>query len=140
MVLEEWAAGEVVMAARDTVKEEIFMLVKKIKEVPAAPVEMEGAENVSVRVVFGPKDEAPTFAMRVFEFDKGGHTPYHSHPFEHEVIILDGEILAVTKKGEIRLNVGDVLMVMPDEIHQFKNISDSNSASIVCLVPVEHQK
>lgn len=78
--------------------------------------------------------------MRVFEFDKAGHTPYHSHPFEHEVIVLDGRILAITEKDEIPLSIGQVLMVMPDEKHQFKNLSDSEPASLVCLVPVEYQK
>ena len=73
------------------------MLIKKIKDVPAVPVEMEGARDVKVRVLFGPDDNAPTFAMRVFELDKAGHTPYHSHPFEHEVIVLNGQILAVTE-------------------------------------------
>ncbi|MHC4124455.1 MAG: cupin domain-containing protein [Planctomycetota bacterium] len=101
---------------------------------------MEGAKDVMVRVLFGPEDGAPTFAMRVFEFDKAGHTPYHSHPFEHQVIILDGEILAVTEKDEVPLSIGDVLMVIPGEIHQFKNISNSKPARLVCLIPVECQK
>ena len=61
------------------------MLIKKIDEVKAKAVEMEGAKDVTVRVLFGPADGAPTFAMRVFEVAGGGHTPYHEHPFEHEV-------------------------------------------------------
>ena len=122
------------------IKEDAFMLVKRIKDVSVRPVDMDGAKNVKVRVLFGPEDKAPTFAMRVFEFDKGGHTPYHAHPFEHEVIVLDGEIIAVTEKGDIPLNVGNVLMVNPGEKHQFKNSSDIKSASFVCLIPVGYQK
>jgi quercetin dioxygenase-like cupin family protein len=116
------------------------MLLKKIKDVGAVPVEMEGAENVKVRVLFGPEDKAPTFAMRVFELGKAGHTPYHQHPFEHEVVILDGEVVAVTDKNEIQLNVGDVLLIMPGELHQFKNISNSKPASFMCIIPVQFQK
>ena len=116
------------------------MLIKKIKDVPAEKVQMEGAEDVSVRVLFGPKDEAPTFAMRVFEFAKEGHTPYHSHPFEHEVLILKGEVAVVTEKGPINLDVGDTLMVSPGEMHQFKNLSKTNTAEILCLIPVQYQK
>ena len=63
------------------------MIIKTISDVAASPVQMEGAKNVSVRVVFGPADKAPTFAMRVFELDAGGHTPFHTHAFEHEVMI-----------------------------------------------------
>jgi quercetin dioxygenase-like cupin family protein len=116
------------------------MLIKKIKDVPAEKVKMEGAENVSVRVLFGPEDAAPTFAMRVFEFDKAGHTPYHSHPFEHEVLILKGEVAVVTEKGPINLDVGDTLMVNPGEMHQFKNLSKTNTTEILCLIPVQYQK
>ena len=67
------------------------MLVKKIEDVPAAQVQMEGAKNVTVRVLFGPDDNAPTFAMRLVEIDADGHTPFHAHPFEHEVFVLKGE-------------------------------------------------
>jgi len=116
------------------------MLVKKIQDVAAVPVEMEGVKDVKVRVLFGPEDKAPTFAMRVFELGKTGHTPYHCHPFEHEVVILDGEIMAVTENEEIRLDVNDVLLVMPNELHQFKNISDKRPASFICIVPVKYQK
>ena len=116
------------------------MLIKRITDVGAVPVEMEGAEGASVRVIFGPADEAPNFAMRVFELAKSGHTPYHGHPFEHEVMVMDGDILAVTEDDEIPLSVGDVVLIMPGEIHQFKNGSDSKGASFVCLVPVEYQK
>ena len=116
------------------------MLVKKIKDVPAEPVKMDGAENVNVRVLFGPKDGAPTFAMRLFELAPAGHTPYHEHPFEHEVIAMDGEILIVTENGKKSLSIGDIVMIMPGEKHQFRNISDSKPASFICLVPVEYQK
>lgn len=116
------------------------MLIKRIDEVPAVPVEMDGAKDVSVRVLFGPDDAAPTFAMRVFDLDASGHTPYHSHPFEHEVIVLNGEIIAVTETAETLLTQGDVVMMMPDETHQFRNASNTDKAQMVCLVPIQYQK
>ncbi|MBI4279590.1 MAG: cupin domain-containing protein [Armatimonadetes bacterium] len=36
------------------------------------------------------RDGAPTFAMRHFTVEPGGHTPHHFHPWEHEVFILEG--------------------------------------------------
>jgi len=116
------------------------MIIKTISDVAASPVQMEGAKNVSVRVVFGPADKAPTFAMRVFELDAGGHTPFHTHAFEHEVMILSGEIAAVTEQGPIPLKAGQCILVQPDEKHQFKNLSASNKASFMCLVPIAYQK
>ncbi|MBC8379185.1 MAG: cupin domain-containing protein [Planctomycetes bacterium] len=116
------------------------MIIKKINDVPTQDVNMEGAKDVKVRVVLGPADGAPTFAMRVFELAPAGHTPFHTHPFEHEAIILDGDIAAVTENGEIPLDKGDVLLIAPDEKHQFKNRSDIQPASFMCLVPVAYQK
>ena len=83
------------------------MLIKKIDDIAAAEVKMEGVRDASVRVVFGPADGAATFAMRVFELAGDGHTPFHTHPFEHEVVILEGEIGIVTEEGTKPLAVGD---------------------------------
>ena len=116
------------------------MLVKKIKGVPAVPVAMEGAQDVSVRVLFGPKDNAPTFALRQFELAPGGCTPYHNHPYEHEVVVMQGNIALVQENGETPITVGDVVLVPPDVKHRFRNASDTEPAKMLCIVPVEYQK
>lgn len=116
------------------------MIIKNIEDVPVRDVNMEGAKDVKVRVVLGPADKAPTFAMRIFELAPGGHTPFHTHPFEHEAVILAGSIAAVTEDGDKPLKQGDVLLIMPDEQHQFKNLSDAEPARFMCLVPIEYQK
>ena len=116
------------------------MIIKNTKDVPVVKVEMDGVKDVSVRVLFGPADKAPTFAMRQFEIEKGGHTPLHTHPFEHEVVILQGQIAVVSQDGETATAPGDVVMVMPNEKHQFKNMSDTEPAKMLCLVPIEFQK
>jgi quercetin dioxygenase-like cupin family protein len=116
------------------------MIIKKTSDVTANPVKMDGAKDVSVRVIFGPEDKAPTFAMRIFEMDGGGHTPFHTHPFEHEVVILSGEIAVATEKGPIPLKIGDMLLVNHNEQHQFKNLSATQKASFMCLVPIAYQK
>ncbi len=116
------------------------MLIKKIDDIAASEVKMDGVCDVSVRVVFGPADGAPTVAMRVFELAGGGHTPFHTHPFEHEVMILEGEIAIVTEEGTRPLAIGDMLLVMPDEKHQFRNLSADKRGRFMCMVPVEYQK
>ena len=100
---------------------------------------MEGAKDVKVRVLFGPADNAPTFAMREFEMAPGGHTPFHTHPFEHEAMLLDGDISVVTEDGERQLQKGDVILMPPDEKHQFKNLSATEVARFMCLVPIAYQ-
>ncbi|MCE5184915.1 MAG: cupin domain-containing protein [Planctomycetaceae bacterium] len=116
------------------------MLIKKINDVPATQVQMEGAKDVKVRVIFGPADKAPTFAMRIFELAPGGHTPFHAHAFEHEAVILEGDIALVTDSGDKPVQKGDMVLVMPDEKHQFKNRSTNAAARFMCLVPVVYQK
>jgi len=115
------------------------MLIKRIDDVPAVAVEMEGAQNVNVRVLFGPNDEAPTFALRQFELGLGGCTPLHSHPFEHQVVVMQGSLKIVSEQGEIPLTVGDVVMVLPGEKHQFQNASESEVAKMLCIIPVQYQ-
>jgi quercetin dioxygenase-like cupin family protein len=116
------------------------MIIKNIDEVPLQDVNMEGAKDVKVRVLFGPADDAPTFAMRVFELAGGGHTPWHTHPFEHEAILLDGDIAVVTEDGDRPLRKGDVILMPPEEKHQFKNLSGTKDARFMCLVPIAYQK
>ncbi|MCK5114546.1 MAG: cupin domain-containing protein [Phycisphaerae bacterium] len=116
------------------------MIVKKIADVEAVSVQMDGAKDVRVRVLFGPKDAAPTFALRQFEIAVGGHTPFHEHPFEHEVVVMAGEINLVTEQKEIPITVGDVVLVPANEKHQFQNGSSTEMAKMLCIVPVEYQK
>jgi quercetin dioxygenase-like cupin family protein len=115
------------------------MIIKKVHDVPLQDVAMEGARDVRVRVLFGPADQAPTFAMRVFEMAPGGHTPYHQHDFEHEVMILSGDIVIVTAEGERPVQVNDGVLIYPNEMHQFRNGSDTQPASFMCLVPIAYQ-
>jgi quercetin dioxygenase-like cupin family protein len=116
------------------------MILKKISDITLVPVEKEGAEKVFNRVVFGPKDAAPNFSIRYFEFEPNGHTPYHHHPYEHQVLVLEGELAYVTEtKEEIPLMVGDAVMVMPGEMHQFRNRSGSQNAKMICIIPIEYQ-
>ena len=116
------------------------MLIKKPCDVVVEPVQMEGASGVTVQVLLGPKDNIPTFAMRLFEVAPGGHTPYHNHPFEHEVIIMSGQVAIVVSDNTYPLDVGDVILVEPNEVHQFRNLSDVDSAKFICLVPKKYQK
>ena len=67
------------------------MKVNHYEAVPAKPVDMEGAHGCTVRSLLGQSDGTPTFAMRQFEVAPGGYTPRHSHDYEHEVFVLEGE-------------------------------------------------
>lgn len=110
------------------------MKIRHVEQVEQQPVEMEGAEGCQVRWLLGPTDGAPGFAMRQFEVAVGGHTPKHHHPYEHEVFVLEGEGVAMEGDQERALRPGDVVLVTPDEVHQFRNTGDQ-PLKFLCLVP-----
>jgi quercetin dioxygenase-like cupin family protein len=72
--------------------------------------------------------------MRLFEVEPEGHTPQHSHEWEHEVFILGGEGIVVGKEGEEKVKHGDVIFMPSNETHQFRNIGSDN-LKFLCLVP-----
>lgn len=104
------------------------------ERVPQRPVEMQGAVGCSVRWLVSESEGAPNFAMRQFEIAPGGHTPRHSHPYEHEVFVLEGSGVVLEGSTEHPLGPGSVIFVRPDEIHQFRN-TGSTPLKFLCLVP-----
>lgn len=110
------------------------MKVSNYERVEQAPVTMEGAEGCHVRWLVDEKQGAPNFAMRQFEVAPGGYTPKHSHPYEHEVFVLEGEGTVLEGDAEHPLRAGDFVLVLPDEIHQFRN-TGSAPLKFLCLVP-----
>ncbi len=110
------------------------MKVKHHEHVTAAPVTMEGAKGCTVRWLVGDAEGAPNFAMRHFEVAPGGFTPKHSHPYEHEVFVLQGHGVVLEGSEEHTLRPGMVVFVQPDEIHQFRN-TGSTPLKFLCLIP-----
>ncbi|MEM3673702.1 MAG: cupin domain-containing protein [Candidatus Bathyarchaeia archaeon] len=113
------------------------MKVFHYSKVKAEEAEEEGASKVKVRWLITKDLGAPNFAMRLFEVEPGGYSPLHSHAWEHEVFILEGEGIVVSEKGENKIGAGDVVFVPPNEQHQFKN-NGKKPLKFLCLVP--HKK
>ena len=110
------------------------MQVNHYQQVEQVPVSMEGSSGCKVRWLIDASRGAPNFAMRQFEVSPGGYTPRHSHPYEHEVFVLEGQGVVFEGDVEHPLSSGDVLLIAPNEIHQFRNTS-SAPLKFLCLVP-----
>jgi quercetin dioxygenase-like cupin family protein len=95
---------------------------------------MEGAAGCKVRWLIGEGDKAPTFAMREFEVEPGGHTPKHFHDYEHEVYVIEGKGTIVDGDQESPLAAGDVIFVAPNDVHQFRN-TGQGPMRFLCLIP-----
>jgi len=96
----------------------------------------EGASKLKVRWLITKEMGAPNFAMRLFEMEPKGRSPFHSHPWEHEVFILEGEGLVVSEEGEKKFRAGDVIFILPNEKHQLKN-NGEKTVKFLCLVPLQ---
>jgi quercetin dioxygenase-like cupin family protein len=98
----------------------------------------EGAVKLKVRWLINKDIGAPNFAMRLFEMQPGGNSPLHSHDWEHEVFILEGEGVVVGKEGEKKFKPEDVVFIPPNERHQFKN-TGKKLVKFLCLVPYHEE-
>jgi quercetin dioxygenase-like cupin family protein len=105
-------------------------------DIPAAPVTSEGAAKATIRELITADTGAPTFAMRLFEVEPGGHTPLHAHDWEHEVFILAGSGEVRGPEGAHPFAAGDAVFVPPGETHQFANTGPAR-LRFLCLIPVQ---
>lgn len=91
--------------------------------------------GVMMHVVAGPDEGVPNFVMRVFELEPSSSTPFHSHPWEHEVFISSGKGMVKGEQAETPLSEGDAIYVKPGEKHCFNNVGN-DVLRFVCLVPL----
>jgi len=98
-----------------------------------------GSSKLKIRWLITKETGAENFAMRLFEMEAGGHSPLHSHSWEHEVFILEGEGLVVGGKEEKNFKAGDFIFLPPNEKHQLKNNS-KKPAKFLCLIPYKENK
>jgi len=110
------------------------MKISHFTEIEEQPVDDANVSGVSKRILISAGDNAPNFTMRLFHVDPGGYTYNHSHDFEHEVFVIEGEGEVVTPAGSTPFKSGFAIFVEPNEIHQFRNTGQTR-LSFLCLVP-----
>ena len=103
--------------------------------IEASQVKEEGAQGVTIRWLISETDGAPNFAMRLFEVESGGQTPLHSHSWEHEVYILNGEGVVWKEGNEVAVRSGTAVYVPQNEKHCFKN-TGRERLQFLCLIPI----
>jgi quercetin dioxygenase-like cupin family protein len=111
-----------------------MMKILKYSEIKPTHFESEEAKGVAGRVVVGKKDGANNFCMRVFEISAGGHTPKHSHDWEHEMFIHSGEGEIYGNGQWTPVKSGNAIFVPSNEEHQIRNRS-KELLIVVCLIP-----
>ncbi|MGQ9844898.1 MAG: cupin domain-containing protein [Caldisericia bacterium] len=105
-------------------------IVKKFNEVEEEKVEMEGSKDAYIRWLI----RGPNFALRYFRIKKGGYSPKHNHPYEHEVFVLNGKGRVVIDGVENDFEKNYFIYVPSDKQHQFKNIGEDD-LEFLCIIP-----
>ena len=112
------------------------MKVSHYRDIRKGVPDLKGAKGVTMRWLVSKDDGAKKFVMRMFEVEEGGYTPLHTHDFEHEAFVVDGNGALVSEGGrEQRFERGYVLFVPPNQLHQFKNTGE-DILRFICVVPV----
>jgi len=104
------------------------------KDVDATHFDNDLAKGVDGRVLIGRKEGANNFCMRIFEISPGGHTPKHSHNWEHEMFIHAGTGDFYCKGNWNPVESGHVIFVPANEEHQIRN-RGQQLLKVICLVP-----
>ncbi len=99
----------------------------KVTHYTAVPAETFGdqAPGVTIRWVIDENhDGAPNYALRVIEVQPGGHTPKHTHPYEHENYVVEGQGRVLLGDQWHDISVGSVVFVPADLLHTYENTGD----------------
>ena len=111
------------------------MKIHKDEHINFQTVEMEGADKVKMKILVGLADESHNIIMRYFSIASNGHTPRHSHDYEHLVKIEKNKGIFVDKDGnEHHVEEGMSLFVDPNTEHQFKN-PFNEPFEFLCIIP-----
>ena len=97
-----------------------------------------GSSKLKVRWLITKETGAENFAMRLFEMEAGGHSPLHSHNWEHEVFILEGEGLVVGGREARKFKAGEAIFIPSNEKHQLKNNS-KKQCKLLCIIPYKKE-
>ncbi|MBN2048374.1 MAG: cupin domain-containing protein [Anaerolineaceae bacterium] len=105
-------------------------------EVPAQTVG-DTAPGASIRwLVDDDHDGAPVYALRMIEIEPGGHSPHHSHNYEHENFVVEGKGQLFITDTWHDLYPGVVCFVPPNAEHEFRNTGDT-PLKFLCGIPVK---
>lgn len=91
-------------------------------------------KNVDFKQLIAGNMDAPHFYMRLFDITAEGHTPRHSHEWEHEIFVVQGSGKIVLEDREEKLVEGDAVFVEPNELHQFVNDGEE-LFRLICVIP-----
>jgi len=113
------------------------MQIKRKKDINPGILDDGAARGIKFFPAITAKDGAPNFAMRLFDISPQGHTPKHTHDWEHEVYIISGKGFVLKGEDKIPVVKDDFILVDAGELHQF--LASDEGLSMICVVPNKGQ-
>ena len=93
------------------------------------------APGVTIRWLIDEQhDGAPFYSLRVIEVGAGGHTPNHTHPFEHENFVIEGHGRVLLGETWHDVVAGSVVFVPAGVRHTYVNAGDA-PFRFLCGIP-----
>ncbi len=105
----------------------------KTEEVDITPEKLKEKGKATVRWLLGEPEGAPNFEMRYFSLSGEISTEWHSHAWEHQVFVIEGQGKFRSAEKEVDLGPGSAVFVPPGEEHHF--ICPGGKFDFICVVP-----
>ncbi len=110
------------------------MQLKSASSVPTENVTSYNSTGTTIQW-FVKAGDVPHFMMRRFTIKPGGQIGVHTHPEEHEIYILAGEVVLIGASGaETVGKAGDFVYVPPQEPHGYAN-KGKKDVQFLCVIP-----
>lgn len=90
--------------------------------------------HVCIRWLITKATGAENFAMRFFEVEPRSEAGPHSHEWEHEVFILEGNGEMRSGDAHFQLVPGSVVFIPGNEPHMLRN-TGNKTMKYLCLIP-----
>ena len=87
------------------------MVIVRSSEDALEEVTHEAAKGTQIQWMLGPKQGTPTFTLRRFVVEPGGHTPRHRHDWEHVAYILSGAATIYAGGEDYRVEAGTAVFI-----------------------------
>lgn len=114
--------------------QEAQMYINSIKKAKEVSITLENVKDITIRWLLPPEAGTPNFEMRYFEIKKGGYSRQETHPWEHEVFVVKGRGIVRGKDREKVVEVGDAILIAPNEFHQFRS-TEEKDFGFICVIP-----
>jgi quercetin dioxygenase-like cupin family protein len=93
------------------------------------------APGVTIRWLIDEEhDGAPFYSLRIIEVGPGGHTPDHTHPFEHENFVVEGRGRVLIGATWHNVVPGSVVFVPAGVRHTYANAGET-PFRFLCGIP-----